>query len=145
MAKWRMSDAEFKRQYAQATRRGEQKMKTEPRAKSARYDRKSGKIIVELTNGCTFVFPPELAQGLAGAKPEELAGVEILPPGFALGWDKLDAHFSLAGLLQGIFGTRAWMSELGRRGGSVTSEAKAAAVRENGKKGGRPRKVAHGR
>ena len=29
---------------------------------------------------------------------------------------------------------------LGRRGGRVKSEAKAAAVRENGKKGGRPRK-----
>lgn len=27
---------------------------------------------------------------------------------------------------------------LGKRGGSVTSEKKAAAVRENGKKGGRP-------
>lgn len=30
--------------------------------------------------------------------------------------------------------------QLGRRGGRVKSEAKAAAVRENGKKGGRPRK-----
>jgi hypothetical protein len=29
---------------------------------------------------------------------------------------------------------------LGRRGGSVRSEAKTAAVRENGKLGGRPRK-----
>lgn len=29
---------------------------------------------------------------------------------------------------------------LGRKGGAVKSEAKAAAVRENGKKGGRPRK-----
>jgi len=29
---------------------------------------------------------------------------------------------------------------LGRRGGSVTSDTKAAAVRENGKRGGRPRK-----
>jgi hypothetical protein len=28
--------------------------------------------------------------------------------------------------------------QLGRLGGKVTSEAKAAAVRENGKKGGRP-------
>lgn len=30
---------------------------------------------------------------------------------------------------------------LGRRGGKVKSEAKAAAARENGKRGGRPRKV----
>ena len=52
-----------------------------------------------------------------------------------------DADFTVAGLVAGVFGTRAWMAELGRKGGSVTSEAKAAAVRENGKKGGRPRKV----
>ena len=32
--------------------------------------------------------------------------------------------------------------ELGRLGGSVTSEAKARTARENGKRGGRPRKVA---
>jgi hypothetical protein len=32
--------------------------------------------------------------------------------------------------------------QLGRLGGKVTSEAKAAAVRENGKKGGRPPKPA---
>lgn len=31
---------------------------------------------------------------------------------------------------------------LGRKGGQSTSEAKRAAVRENGKKGGRPRKQA---
>jgi hypothetical protein len=47
----------------------------------------------------------------------------------------------VAGLVAGVFGTRAWMAELGRKGGSVTSEAKASAVRENGKKGGRLRKV----
>lgn len=32
---------------------------------------------------------------------------------------------------------------LGRLGGRVKSEAKAAAVRENGKRGGRPRKPDH--
>lgn len=31
---------------------------------------------------------------------------------------------------------------LGKLGGRVTSEAKTKAVRENGKKGGRPKKVA---
>ena len=45
------------------------------------------------------------------------------------------------GLLNGILGTKALMSELARRAGSVTSPAKAAAARVNGAKGGRPRKV----
>jgi hypothetical protein len=32
---------------------------------------------------------------------------------------------------------------LGRRGGKATSAAKTKAVRENGKKGGRPKKAVH--
>lgn len=31
--------------------------------------------------------------------------------------------------------------QLGRKGGKATSEAKARAARENGKKGGRPKKI----
>jgi len=33
-----------------------------------------------------------------------------------------------------------WLSKIGTKGGKVTSPAKAAAVRKNGKLGGRPRK-----
>lgn len=33
-----------------------------------------------------------------------------------------------------------YLSRIGRRGGSASSEAKIAAARENGKLGGRPRK-----
>ena len=36
---------------------------------------------------------------------------------------------------------RKWLAAIGRKGGSVTSKAKAAAARKNGRKGGRPRKV----
>ena len=43
----------------------------EPRATAARYDRKSARIIVELNNGCTFAFPPHLAQGLEAATDDE--------------------------------------------------------------------------
>jgi len=65
-----------------------------------------------------------------------------MPTGYALRWERLDADFTVIGLLAGIFGTKAWMSELGRKGGNARSEAKASAVRENGKRGGRPRKDA---
>jgi hypothetical protein len=115
---------------------------TEPRAKSARYDPDTGRIEIELKDGCLFAFPTGIAQGLRGASAAQLAAVEVWGDGYALHWEELDADFTVPGLVAGRFGTKRWMSELGRRGGSAKSEAKARASRENGKKGGRPRKAA---
>lgn len=115
MVKWRMSDEEFERQFEEATKRGEEALKTEPRAKSAFYDRASKRIIVELLNGCTFMFPTNLAQGLRGAADDDLAEVEVMPFGFALHWEKLDADLTVAGLMAGRFGTKRWMAELEQR------------------------------
>lgn len=141
MSRLPMSDEEFERQFAQATKRGERRLQTDPRAESAYYDTRHSRVVIELTNGCVFMFPAHLAQGLRKASARELKEIEVMAHGVALRWPKLDADFTVAGLVSGIFGTRAWMAELGRRGGSVISEAKATAVRENGRKGGRPRKV----
>ncbi|MCT7957023.1 DUF2442 domain-containing protein [Laspinema sp. D3] len=92
-----------------------------------------------MTNGSTFSFPPDLAQGLRGANPEQLRDVWLDADGLSVHWESLDADFSVLGLLQGIFGTRKWMSELGRQGGKISTEAKQEASRKNGKKGGRPK------
>jgi hypothetical protein len=122
-----------------ASERGRIARETEPRAASARYDGQLGRIIVDLTNGCTFAFPPRLAQGLESATDDQLAEIEILGAGYGLHWEALDADLSVPGLLAGMFGTRAYMA---RRAGQTTSPAKAAAARTNGAKGGRPRKSA---
>jgi hypothetical protein len=95
------------------------------------------RIIVELTNGCTFAFPPRLAQGLENATADQLAEVEILGRGSGLHWEALDADLLVPNLLAGLFGTQVYMA---RRAGQATSPAKAAAARTNGAKGGRPRK-----
>lgn len=134
-----ITEEEFERQFVEAEKRGRQRMETEPSATAARYDKRTGRIRIELNNGCTFMFPPDVAQGLRGASEEDLAVVEVMPTGYAVRWKKLDADFTIAGLLQGIFGTRAWMKEIGRQGGRRTTEAKANAARANGRKGGRPR------
>lgn len=123
-----------------ALERGRAAHANEPRAAAARYDRASSRIIVDLENGCTFAFPPRLAQGLEGASDDQLAAVEILGRGYGLHWEELDVDLSLPGLMAGIFGTKAWMA---RRAGQTTSVAKAAAARANGAKGGRPRKTAN--
>jgi hypothetical protein len=119
-----------------ALERGKVARASEPRAESARYDGKSERIIVELSNGATFAFPPRLAEGLAEASPAQLADVQVQGAGFGLHWESLDVDYSVPGLMSGIFGTARWMAS---RAGSATSPAKAAAARENGKRGGRPR------
>jgi hypothetical protein len=127
--------------YDAARQRGRIADETEPRAVSARYDRTSRRVIVELRNGCTFMFPADMGQGLRGASDEDLAEVEIMGNGFGLHWEKLDADLAVPSLMAGRFGSKAWMSELGRMGGKSKSAAKAAAARANGKKGGRPKKA----
>ena len=122
-----------------ALERGRIADETEPRAEAARYDAKSGRIIIELRNGATFAFPARLAEGLADASPEALSDIEILGHGHGLHWEKLDVDYSVPGLVAGIFGTARWMAA---RAGRTTSPAKAAAARQNGAKGGRPRKAA---
>ena len=124
-----------------AMERGQIVRLTEPRAASARYDRSAGRLVVELTNGCTFAFPPRQAQGLENATEDQLAQVEILGAGHGLHWEGLDADFSVPGLLAGLFGTEAYVA---RRAGQATSPAKAAAARANGAKGGRPRRSVRG-
>lgn len=124
-----------------ALARGKAARLSEPRAAAARYDRQLDRVIVELTNGCTFAFPPRLAQGLEAATEDQLAQVEILGAGSGLHWDALDTDLSVPGLLAGLFGTAAYMA---RRAGQATSPVKAAAARRNGAKGGRPRKSVQG-
>jgi hypothetical protein len=124
---------------------GRKMLETEPRASSAHYDQATGRVVVDLVNGCTYAFPTHFVQHLHGASPEALAGVEVDGLGFNLHWPALDADLYVPALVSGIFGTRAWMTrELARVAGQATSPAKAAAARANGAKGGRPRKVAHG-
>jgi hypothetical protein len=97
--------------------------------------------VIALTNGCEFAFPARMGQGLQDATDDQLAAVEVVAQGSGLEWEEIGAGLWVPGLLSGLFGSKAWMRELGRAGGKVQSEAKARASRENGKKGGRPRKV----
>jgi len=128
---------------SRALARGRRRAFSEPGAARARYDRRTGRVVVDLTNGCSFAVPARSLQGLARADDSALADVEILGAGHGLHWPALDVDFTVPGLLMGVFGTRAWMaSELARRAGRTKSPAKAAAARRNGRKGGRPRRKA---
>lgn len=110
---------------------------------SARYDADGGRVVISLNTGMDLVFPPALAEGLAGACAADLSRIEISPSGLGLHWPALDADLHVPSLLQGLFGSPAWMAaQMGRKGGEVRSPAKAETARSNGRKGGRPRKSA---
>lgn len=111
-------------------------------AVSARYDRRTKRVIVRLHTGLELSIPPSLVEGLADATPEALAEIEISPSGLGLHWPQLDADVYVPALLEGQFGSRQWMArQLGAAGGRNRSEAKQHASRANGAKGGRPRKA----
>jgi len=112
-------------------------------AVSARYDRRRSRVVVALNTGVELTFPTRIAEGLADASPESLADIEISPAGLGLHWPRLDADLYVPALLQGVFGSKQWMArQLGAAGGRARTEAKVAASRLNGRKGGRPRKQA---
>jgi hypothetical protein len=130
-----LSDAEIDA----SLERGSAARLTEPRAASVRYDGLLDRIIIDLTNGCTFNFPPRLAQGLENVTGKELAKVELLGAGHGLHWEALDADLSVSGLMAGLLGTKSYLA---RRAGQATSPAKSAAQRANRARAGRPRKAA---
>jgi hypothetical protein len=131
--------AELDQSLRRANKAGQRRIAGQPRAVSARYDTRRARLVIELTNGAIMMLPPKLLQGLEDASPSQLANVRLTPFGFGLHWESLDADLSVAGLVAGVFGSKAWMSELARHAGSRTSARKSAASRENGKRGGRPR------
>jgi hypothetical protein len=143
MPNWKpLTDEELDAQIEAARERSLREHEAEPLAVAVRFDSDSKKFVVDLSNETTFIFPARLCQGLTDASDAELADVAITPSGTGLMWERLDAGLTIPGLMKGIFGTKAWMAELGKKGGAATSPVKAKASRENGKKGGRPKKSA---
>ena len=131
----------LKNEFEAADARGVARLGKTPKAVSARYDRRIGRLVIDLSSGLSVAFKPHDAQGLEHAKPDHLTRIEISPSGLGLHFPDLDADLYLPAVLEGFLGSRRWMAaQLGRAGGRVSSEAKTAAVRENGKLGGRPKK-----
>jgi len=113
-----------------------------PRAVAAHYDRKTGRIVVELSSKVIVSFSPSDVEGLEDAKPSQLDAIEISPSGFGIHFPAVDADLYLPAILEGFLGSKRWMaSRLGQIGGQSRSRAKKAASRANGRLGGRPRKA----
>ncbi|MBO3759492.1 DUF2442 domain-containing protein [Ciceribacter sp. L1K22] len=133
-----ISDAEL----ARAKQRWDAERAERPIPSSVRFDEPSERIVVDFTNGASFVFPARAVEGLETASVKDLADVTLLGE-TGIHWEALDVDYTISGLMSGIFGSKAFM-DARRRGGQSRSEAKIAASRANGAKGGRPRKSGSG-
>lgn len=131
---------EFEREYQEATRRGRERLEALPKAAGAEYDKKTKRLVLNLTNGVVLLVPVGLIQGLQTDDDEALSDFELVLQGSQIHWETLDVQFYIDSFLRGVFGTPGWMAEIGARGGTSRSDAKRQASRENGKKGGRPKK-----
>jgi hypothetical protein len=98
-------------------------------------------LIVGLSNHRRLVLPVEDLQGLEHATHEQLENYELLGSGTGISFPALDADFYVPALIEGVYGTRRWMAELGKKGGGAKTDAKRQAARQNGVKGGRPKKA----
>jgi Protein of unknown function (DUF2442) len=107
-----LTEVSLKKQLERAQARAMLADVTEPRAQAAHYDRTSGNIIIELKDGSTFTVPHQQLQGLSGADPDDIAAIALTASGNALHWDSLDIHLRVPSILQGIYGTKAWMEQL---------------------------------
>jgi Protein of unknown function (DUF2442) len=114
----------------------------DPRAISVEYRPGHGLdlLILKMSDGQRVCIPRENLQGLQDATKQQLANIEILGNGTGLHWPDLDVDLYVPALLQHIYGNRSWMAQLGRRGGSAKTVAKAEAAKANGLKGGRPKR-----
>jgi hypothetical protein len=132
-----LSDAEFEA----ANRRGAAIKAAFPAAVAVRYDRRISRIVISLSSGLDITFAPRDVQGFENAQPADLVGAEISPSGLGLHFPKIDADIYIPALIEGFLGSKSWMAARnGQSGGRASSAAKGAAARENGKKGGRPKK-----
>jgi uncharacterized protein DUF2442 len=132
---------ELDNQVTLANERARQLQSSHPRAVSAKYDRRIGRVVIHLESRLDIAFSPHDAEGLEDARPDQLEPIEISPSGFGIHFPKLDADLYLPALLEGFLGSRKWMAtRMGAAGGRSKSEAKSAAAKKNGSLGGRPRK-----
>jgi hypothetical protein len=116
-----VTDAEFARKKRAATGAF--------RAESAKFDARTKRLLVLLSNGVEAAFPVGMIKGLEAAAPEDLRKIDVQGRGFGLYVPQIDADISVSQLFEDLLGSTVM----------AKSERRLAASRSNGAKGGRPK------
>lgn len=115
---------------------------TSPAVASARIESEKGEkhLVLILRDGSKHSVPVSRLERLAEVDDLLVSNIEVSEDGLGIHWPGLDWDLYVPALLSGVYGTQKWMSALGKIGGQRRSAAKSKAARENGCKGGRPRR-----
>ena len=137
----KMSDAEFERQFAAATRRGEERLRNQPLATSVKYDTARG-VMIQLNNDCLVCVPLSLLPELRGAAIKDLRRVEIMGVGQAIEWPSLDQQFDVLQLLADAVGAKSEVPapEQPQRRRRGNAKSKVTTSRSDGITSRQPRK-----
>ena len=111
---------EVDEQFEASNRRAGEVRAAQARVVDARFDRRSGRIVIQLSSGVEISFSPRDAEGLDQASSRELDQIEISPSGSEIHFPRLDVDLHLPGLLAGHLGSERWMAA---RQQSVCSQA----------------------
>jgi hypothetical protein len=116
------------------------------RAKGVSVERDANVLMLQirLVGGGLVAFPLSRIKGFTAGRlrtgGKSLFDVRIEERGAAIAWPELEIDFSVAEMVPYLLGITT-ASESARRAGRATSEAKSAAARSNGARGGRPRRA----
>jgi hypothetical protein len=115
---------------------------SEPRALTVEHISSLNLLIVGLSNKRRLILPTEEVQGLGKATHEQMQNYKLIGRGTGICFPELDVDLYVPALIEGVYGNRRWMAQLGKKGGRAKTEAKQLAARANGAKGGRPTRIA---
>jgi hypothetical protein len=128
-------------EYEAGLERGRQRLETATIATAVSYDAGQDMITIVLPNACLVIIPRQRISEFAGLSTAEMQEIRLSAIGDAIAVGSHDVHVDLGGMLEDVFPERLLGRRFAALGGKATSAAKARAARENGARGGRPRKA----